>query len=190
MQALRRNAAVYSAEVGLSAAAYTLLFVLNEQLNPFFWERTGVSWLFLPAGLRLAVVLVCGWPGALGLVIGGWITGSWMLAAYPWLVPVFGLVNGLAPLVAAWLAKRWFGMLGTLGNLTPLNLLGLSVLFAAINVVMQQALYLGSGITPPGALPGAMLAMFFGDVTGALVVLLASSYGLRLYRNLAGAPEG
>lgn len=180
----RRNLTVYAAEVLLSAAAYTLLFILNEQFNPFFWERLGVSWLFLPAGLRLLLVLLCGWPAAVGIMIGGWITGSWMLAEHAWLVPAFGVINGLAPLLAAWLAHRYLGMRLSLANLTPLSLPGLSLLFAAINVLMQQALYLLSGLTPVGELPTALFAMFFGDVTGALVVLFLTSLFFQVHRHL------
>jgi len=172
----------YAAEVVFAAVAYTLLFILNEQFNPFFWERLGVSWLFLPAGLRLLLVLLCGWPAAVGIMIGGWITGSWMLADFPWLVPVFGVVNGLAPLLAAWLAFRHLGIRVSLANLTPLTLVGLSVVFAAINVLLQQALYLLSGLTPVSDLPNAMFSMFFGDVTGALVVLLLTSLVFHAHR--------
>ena len=186
MQGPRREILTYAAEMVFAAAAYTLLFIINEQFNPFFWERLGVSWLFLPAGLRLLLVLLCGWPAAIGIMIGGWITGSWMLADHAWLVPVFGAVNGLAPLLAAWLAFRHLGIRVSLANLTPLNLMGLSLLFAAINVLMQQGLYLLSGLTPVGALPNAMFAMFFGDVTGALVVLFLTSLFLHAHRSLAG----
>lgn len=184
MQGLRRNAVTYTAEVVFAALSYTLLFMLNEQLNPIFWERPGVSWLFLPAGVRLLLVLLCGWPAALGLVVGGWLTGSWMLAEHAGLVPVFGLVNGLTPLAALWVARRGFNVRSGLGNLTPLNLVGLSLLFAAVNVVLLQGFYLAAGLVLPEALPSAMFAMFFGDVTGALVVLVATSMVLRGYRRV------
>ena len=189
MQGSRRDFLVYAAEVVFAAAAYILLFILNEQLNPFFWERTGVSWLFLPAGLRLLLVLLCGWPAAVGIMIGGWITGSWMLADYPWLVPLFGVVNGLAPLLAAWSARRHFGIRASLANLTPLNLLGLSLLFAAINALLQQVFYLLSGVTPASDLPAALFAMFFGDVTGALVVLFITSLSIRAWHALRRQSE-
>jgi len=186
---MRRDLLVYAAEIALGATAYTLLWLFNEQLNPFFWERVGVSWLFLPAGLRLLLVLVCGWPGGLGLMIGGWITGAWMLSDHPGLVPAFGIINGLAPMVAASLARWQFGVRPSLGNLTPLSLLGLVTLFALTNAVMQQGLYLAAGITPVDALAQAVIAMFFGDLNGALVVLVLTSLAIRCQRALSARPR-
>mgnify|MGYP001346210927 CR=1 FL=1 len=52
----------------LSAFLFVGFFRLNDLLFIAFEHAEGINWIFLPAGFRVLLVLVLGWPGALGIV--------------------------------------------------------------------------------------------------------------------------
>ena len=51
------------------ALTYTLLFYLSDWLTAFLEAAPGVNWIYLPAGLRLFLVLIFGLSGAIGISI-------------------------------------------------------------------------------------------------------------------------
>jgi hypothetical protein len=64
----------------------------------------GVSWIYLPAGLRLFLILIFGLSGAIGIA-----TASFAISYFgvfpPDLVTCIGigLISGFAPLLAKWI---------------------------------------------------------------------------------------
>ena len=53
----------------VSIFLYTTLFYLNDWLTSHLTFGLGVSWIYLPAGLRLFLTLIFGLPGALGIAM-------------------------------------------------------------------------------------------------------------------------
>jgi hypothetical protein len=56
----------------ISAVLFVGFFQLNNWAFSIFEYSEGISWVFLPAGFRVILVLVLGLPGALGLMLGSW----------------------------------------------------------------------------------------------------------------------
>jgi hypothetical protein len=154
--------------IGLSAAGFYLLFQLNDLLFQQLDYARGVSWLFLPSGLRLGLVLLLGFRGAVGVVLGSLLIG--LDNDLHWIEAVLAaLVSGLAPWMALWLSQRTLGLRSDLSNLSPAMLLKMAVVFALISAAAHQLLYLSLGITQ--SFFKSLSVMAIGDLAGTLVVL-------------------
>jgi hypothetical protein len=51
----------------ISALLYSALFFFNDWLTETVKYDLGVSWIYLPAGLRLFLILIFGLAGAIGI---------------------------------------------------------------------------------------------------------------------------
>ena len=58
------------------AIAWTLLFKLNMWLFKSLEVNQFVSWVFLPAFIRILSVLLFGWAAVVGLIVGAIITSN------------------------------------------------------------------------------------------------------------------
>jgi hypothetical protein len=161
------------AAIGMSAVSFYLLFQLNNLLFEKLDYTYGVSWLFLPSGLRLALVLLFGFYGAIGVMLGTLLIGlgddtTWVAAVLP------SLISGLAPWLALDVSRRMFHLQTDLSNLNAALLLKMALVFAVISAVAHQLLYLSLGLTENFLKSTSVMAI--GDLLGTLVVL----YGLKL----------
>ena len=105
--------------VVLTAAAYAALFELNTLLFSAFSFSTGVDWIYLPSGLRLAFVLVFGVWGALGIILASIaIDFIHYFNADVTTAVVTGLISGASPLLARTICVDRLGLNKDLTNLT------------------------------------------------------------------------
>ena len=167
-----------------SALAVALLWVLLFRLNRWalssFDVTVFISWIFLPAAIRMLAIMACDWVGAVGLFAGALFTNQ----ADPTISLTDGIVlaflSSAGPLVAFWCCTRWLRLPFTLAGLTAKQLLG-----AVLNAVPHNIYFFLSGrMTSPieGLVP-----MFLGDLIGTMVVLYAVSLALRLlFKRSAG----
>ena len=160
-----------------SALAFYLLCQINEVLFSPLAHSHGVSWIFLPSGLRLLLVLMLGGLGALGVILGSLAIGigrspggDVALAA--------ALISGFAPWLARWVCLRTIQVRTDLNGLSGLRLLQMALVFSVFSAVLHQALYVGVGLSPNFAEGVAVMAI--GDLLGALLVIYA--FKLALWR--------
>ncbi len=156
---------------------YAGLYFLNAALFPALVLSTHISLIFLPSGVRLISVLLFSHWGALGIVLGSAITS---LLALPELLgpTLFGawVISGLAPWLAREVGIRFMHMDRQLTNLSGMDLLKLSVVFAAFNAVMHQLWFYwqGSGDN----FVSDTWSMAVGDWLGAVLLLYAFKFAL------------
>lgn len=154
--------------------ASACLFVLTHRLN-HSWLSTlehseGVSWLFVPAGFRVLLVLVLGWPAALGIALGNLWLDQTALVAHPWQVLSTALASGFGP----WLVRLGMERVGLLErdlrHCSGHDLVNFVLLYAATNALLHQAI---RWLSHPGqSQPWIdVWPMFMGDLNGALLVL-------------------
>ena len=155
------------------AVLYVVLFELNGVLFRDLQHMEGVHWVYLPAGVRLCLVLVAPVPGALGVMLGSlWIgiTGTpqdgWSVAA------VTAALSGGAPLLAREMALRGLGLSAQLEELQSQSLLLLAGLFGATSALLHQVWY--AAIGRPGPFFDHVVAMAVGDFLGAVLLLYAA----------------
>ncbi|PUE48494.1 hypothetical protein B9Z45_16165 [Limnohabitans sp. 2KL-17] len=90
-----------------SAVLFACFFLVNAWLFADLVYRENVSWVFLPAGFRIILVLVLGLPGSLGIALGTWYLDRELLSTDTTrLVMLNGLVSGFMPyLVMKFISK-------------------------------------------------------------------------------------
>lgn len=173
----------------LSAMTFVELFRLNNWLFAA-WEHTqGVNWVFLPAGVRVLLVLALGLPGALGIVLGNlWLDRSQL--DMPSLLPTvsIALASGIGP----WLVKGFMERRGllqrNLAHITSNRLLQYVLFYAAFNALTHQLIHWVS--STPNSVPWVdVWPMFIGDAIGALVLLYSMKLMLVSLRHCLRTPQ-
>ena len=155
----------------ISAVLFVGFFQLNNWAFSIFEYSEGISWVFLPAGFRIILVLVLGLPGAVGLVLGGWFIDSALFETEnATLALMNGLVSGFTPwLVMKYLQHRqWLNP--QLHTLTTSKLLNITLIFSAASALTHQLMWWMLD-RPELNIWVDIWPMFFGNVLGALLML-------------------
>jgi len=165
-----------------SAIAVALLWVLLFRLNRWAFSSIDVmifiSWIFLPAAIRMLAVMACDWVGALGLFGGALFTSQIDPAADLTDGILLAFLSATGPLVAFWFCTRLLSLPSNLTGLTAKQLLVFATMGAVFNSVPHNIyFYLSGRMTSPieGLVP-----MFLGDLLGTVVMLYVVSFALRL----------
>lgn len=161
-----------------SAVLFVLFFKLNGWVFANFAYNEGISWVFLPAGFRVILVLVLGIPGALGLVLGSWYIDSALFSVETWLLPFLnGLVSGLTP----WLVMKYLQHRGWLAphimSMTASHLLQMTLIFSAASAISHQLLW-WLFERPDANILVDVWPMFIGNALGALLMLYGFKFAL------------
>lgn len=159
----------------VSAILFVGFFRFNSWIFSTFEYSEGISWVFLPAGFRIILVLVLGLPGGMGLMLGSWFIDRELLTQSGATLSILnGVVSGLTPwLVMKYLNQRhWLSP--NLQTLKPKQLLSLTLIFAAASASSHQLLWMLMA-RPHLNIWVDIWPMFIGDALGALLML----YGLK-----------
>jgi len=169
----------------ISAVLFVGFFQLNDWLFSIFKYSEGISWVFLPAGFRVILVLVMGLPGALGLMLGSWfIDRELFTQSGATLAFLNGVVGGLTPwLVLKYLTHRqWLS--SQLQSLNVLQLLNMTLIFAAASALTHQLVWLLLE-RPHLNIWVDIWPMFVGNALGALLMLYGFKFLLDRVRRKA-----
>ena len=156
------NVLIMVASAIVVALLWVLLFRFNLWMFSSFEMTSFISWIFLPAAIRVLAVMACDWVGVLGLFAGALFTNQ----ADPTLDLTDGLVlavlSATGPLVAFWFCTRLLRLPSTLSGLTARQVLVFAAIGALLNAVPHNIyFYLSGRMASPieGIVP-----MFFGDL--------------------------
>jgi len=168
--------------IAVSAIAVALLWVLLFRLNQWAFSSFDVTvfitWVFLPAAIRMLAVMTCDWVGALGLFAGAVFTNQTDSAVDLTDGLVLAFLSAAGPLVAFWFCTRLLSLPSTLTGLTARQLLVFAITGAVFNAVPHNIyFYLSDRMASP---TDGLVPMFLGDLLGTVVVLYAVSFVLRL----------
>lgn len=163
------------------ALVYALLFYANDWLTAFLEVAPGVNWIYLPAGLRLFLVLIFGLSGAIGIAIASTlITLGRDLSDDIIGIVGIGLISGFGPYLARLMVIRNLKINADLSNLN-FQMIAISVLvFALLSAGLHQLWFVLIGI-PSGSFSNAV-AMLIGDILGALLFISICKFGIDLYK--------
>lgn len=177
----------------IGAALWLGFLPLYDWLFAWTEHVPGINWIYLPHGLRMILVLLFGPAGALGFTIGAAAHSRYPgYGAHidPWLDLVLAVIPGLAAWLAVMLTfRQWPGrslqpwIFDGTRALNAHSLLSLAVVSAALNATSHiTARYaLGSEAQDWADL---LIAMFFGDLFGALLLLYILKGCILLLRTL------
>lgn len=164
-------------DVAVVVLLWTLLFELNHWLFSSVEQTPFISWMFLPAALRVLAVLLLGWRGVAGLFLGALLTHR----------PEQGLdlldtlalpaLSAGTPWLAVLCARRWLGIAPDLSGLSFGQLWVIATLGAVSSTALHNA-YFSTRSAGHDWLAG-FLPMLAGDMLGTLVLLYLSAAVLR-----------
>jgi len=170
------------AEHAVLTLASAVLFVTFHELNDWIFSsleyREDITWVFLPAGFRVILVLVLGLRGACGLMLGSWFIDSATWTPETWFFPFLnGVVSGLTP----WLVMKSLTCHGWLSpqleNMTAQRLLQLTLLFSAASAGSEQ-LVGWLFVRPEANIWIDVWPMLIGNALGALLMLYVMKFVL------------
>jgi hypothetical protein len=162
------------------ALAYALLFELNGALFAAALVTDNVSWIFLPAAIRMLAVMLFEWAGVLGLLLGGLVVSLIHMNPGPIEAVIQSALSAVAPMVAYIACRRWLGLPRELGGLNAGHLFVFSVAGGISNTVLHQGYFFV--VERPGSQLLDAIPMFVGDVVGTLVMLYMAGLVVRMVR--------
>lgn len=149
-------------------------FVFSSlEINPF------VSWIFLPAGIKLLSILLFDSIAIAGLFIGAMITSDILLYPISHLV-VISAISAINPYIAVNISKRFLNVDSLLFNLKVSQLLIICFTAALFNSV-AHIIYLHSVKMVSTPIQSAV-SMLIGDFLGCVLVLLLCALAIKLIR--------
>lgn len=163
------------------AVSWLVLYELNTFLFADIHMTSFISWIFLPAAIRMLAVMIGGWAGALGLFLGAVFTNLELLEYEPFNVLMIAALSALGPLFAVYLCTRWLKLPDDLAGLQRSQLLVFAVAGAVFNVFPHNLYFYMTGLSFDAW--SGILPMFVGDLAGTLIVLYLASFFIRLFAN-------
>lgn len=165
---------------GAMTLATFVVFVAVSLINLFFFKSSeyvpGIDWVYLPAGVRLLATLLFGLPGAIGLLLAGWCMNFWIQFPDDFGRSFMGgIVSAAAPYMVYLVARRFFGLKGSLENLTPAKLFTCIVMYSLASPLMHHIWFEIHG-THAHDWTG-FYVMALGDFLGSVIVI----YTLKMF---------
>ncbi|MEY4711639.1 MAG: hypothetical protein RIS88_1089 [Pseudomonadota bacterium] len=157
--------------VGIVAVAgsYFLVFELNEWVFSATKVSDHISWVFLPAAIRMLAVMLLGWAGVAGLYLGSLAQLDDMLGIDPARALWIAALSSVPCLLAARLVQRVLRVQADLAGMTGRHLLVFGLAGGLANSGAHTLYFMleADSLRPlAGFLP-----MFVGDTLGTLIVL-------------------
>ena len=171
----------------ISALLYSVLFFFNDWITETLKYDLGVSWIYLPAGLRLFLILIFGLAGAIGIAVASFAISYFGAFPADLLTCIgIGLISGFAPLFAKWVVISNTYISNDLSNLSMQKILLCIVVYALMSSAFHQYWFVLRDLES-GSL-NHFLVMFAGDVAGSILLIALIKYGIDLMRR--AVPRG
>jgi hypothetical protein len=171
----------------ISLLLYSALFFFNDWITETVKYDLGVSWIYLPAGLRLFLILIFGLAGAIGIAAASFAISYFGAFPTDLLTCIgIGLISGFAPLLAKWVVVSNTYISNDLSNLSMQKILLCIVIYALMSSGFHQYWFVLRDLES-GSI-NHFLVMFAGDVAGSILLIALIKYGIDLMRR--GVPRG
>ncbi len=126
-----------------AALAYAFFYELNGWLFSIAEVSRNISWVFLPAAVRMLAVLMFGWAGVLGLFVGSLIVIWDQVLAEPAHSISLALLSSVPSLLAARFVQRSLGIGDYLAGMTGRHLLGFGLAGGLANSLVHTIYFAG-----------------------------------------------
>ena len=166
----------------ITLVSFFVFFLINQRVFEIFSVSENISWLFLPAGLRLFFILVYRHRALVGLFLGSLLASIYLtqesLSPFTLLLALASTIN---PLIALYALEKWTTYFNvTLQNLTLEALMSLAIIQAFFCTTLHHLIFLGFEKTLQENFLGELLTMFFGDLFGIVIMMGLLTLALRL----------
>jgi hypothetical protein len=168
---------LFCAMVATTMVLFIAALAVNDVVFPRLNFAPGISWIYLPAGVRLLCTLLFGEAGALGLLLVSWLVCfTYMFPDDPVRSFAGGILASAAPYLVYRGAQRFFGLQATLTNLSPPRLLGCAAAFSLASPLLHHLWF--AFYEHKSGLAYSFAVMAVGDFGGTLAVLYSARYAL------------
>ncbi len=164
----------------LTAFFWVFFYQLNALLFHKAFLSPLVSWVFLPAGIKIVSVIVFDELGVLGLFVGALATYylNNLSAGNPL---ILAAVSASSPFVAIHVSKYLLKLDDLCSGMSGTHLLIISFIYAVTNTLFHE-LYLGVHMRNLVGFANNQFVMFCGDLLGALLLLFIMSLSIKYLR--------
>lgn len=163
-----------------AALAFYSSYFLSTWLFSDFEVTQNISWIFLPAAIRMLAVLLAGWAGVVGLFVGAVLVNAPTLLTDTGHVLTLGLLSSVPSLYAAQAVQRVLRIPSSLAGMTGRHLMYFGITGGLVNSTVHTLYFtVRAGSLQP--LDG-FLPMFVGDTIGTFIVLYTGAFLLRRMR--------
>lgn len=170
----------YLTETCTVALLWVVLFEINRWLFSLADVSIHISWIFLPAALRILSVLLLDWRGVIGLFFGALLTNHPVVGVNMTEALMLSSISALAPMLAVRVCTGWLKISHDLAGLSFKQLAAISAVGALISAALHN-IYFQAHEQGHRLLAG-LVSMLCGDLLGTLVVLYLCA---KLLRRLA-----
>jgi hypothetical protein len=166
----------------ITITIWLLAHELNHALFDFAYTTPLISAIFIPAGVRVVIVICFGWAGAVGLMLGYLITAHFHHGLPVLEILPLALLAGLTPYLGY---RIWLKITKQPQNFLSLKLKDiflLTVLCSILNA-LSRSLVLSPANDPHSF--EAFLIILSGNLIGSLAFFYMLIFALRIFRVIA-----
>ncbi len=157
----------------LSFVLSRLSYECHEWVTPYVAYTQGVDLLFLPAGVKLVMIMVAGWRGAVGCTLS---LLSLSTRFWPGLEPIWLLLYAMLSVGMTWLVVntmlRYRALGPALEGLSFWDLVQIDMLNTLLHGIAVNSYFWALSLRSSESFWPAALAMSFGDFLGTGVIML------------------
>ena len=154
---------------------YGTLFFLNNALTEALYVVPGAHIVHLPSGLKIFMVMVTGFTGALAIALVGFIWSVLFMFKenYP-LTLMLAVVSGLVPWLSVRMLSKKIQLKADLSDLNWKKLLAIVLVYALLNSTCLQLIVYAFGESTN--LLNGIWVMLVGDITGIFIVIYSARF--------------
>ena len=180
--------------IGLVALASGIVWLASWQLAQpllhFIQVKAGITLLYIPAGIRLVILLISGLWGALGIVLAFPFALVQQFPNATWLeIFVYSCIAGIVPYGTVLWTCQTAKVSRDLGSLRAIHLPLLAATVSVTGALAYSLALMAFGRFERGTFLQDFTAMAAGDFLGCFAVVLLVRLGERAETELLG-PEG
>lgn len=172
-------------EVLISAALYMAFFYFNQAITAPLEMAKGVSWIFLPAGIRIFITLILDYSGAIGLAVASILInyiGFYELDFTSTLG--IAVICGVAPLLGRHFVIHNLKVHADLSNISMRQLLLIIIAYSLLSSGLHQLWFSARGLDSGSW--NHFIAMFCGDIAGSILFVAVIKYGIDFIKGRLG----
>jgi len=169
--------------VMISALLWVGIGLANQQLLDWAHHSVGIDLVYLPAGVRLLIVLVFGVWGAAGITLANPMMALFEFGPEPIIELLLNsMIAGFVPWLGVMGCCKIIGVDPRLSKLRPIHIPMLALGVSVATPLAFNLQFVMSGLKQPQDFTANLSAMILGDFVGCLLVLIMARLAIALYR--------
>lgn len=168
--------------IGISAVLWLAVWHLNQLFFPFAMALLDANLVYLPAGMRLLLILALRLWGALGVSLGAFIASISVLGSVSGINLAVALVSGFIPLITVMVMQRYLGIGKNLAELKGWHIPVLALACAVTSAFANSGAFVVFEVDTGTPFALRFATKVVGNFLGTWAVLLALRVGIMWWR--------